>query len=215
MRVPSLRSSGEFGTPKETSGETASPTRIQAINGAQVRKKAYARAIRQAEANGLTTYRGQRLTLRQLGATQRQSGETTKPFRRTSCGLDMLTWNCGGLSTTWTDNLSVLSEAKYCTIRLCMLVETQGKEESQFQSQDWRVLSLGSKKPNAGLLILVHSSLSRMDEIRFQHVTPGRLAHVRLPHERTHLDLIVEHQTVIRTTVCQQDNLAQRGLLLR
>ena len=76
------------------------------------------------------------------------------------------------------------------------------------------VTGLESFEPRTGLLVLMHSSLARMDTIRFQRLIPGRLAHIRIPHGRTNLDLVAVYQHVWRSQQDSKDNLAQRQQLL-
>ena len=159
---------------KEMLGETASPTRIQASNGTIIRKKGLCKSNRSRRLHCLqrpkTNAKGTR------GQFEAPPPSLPRAYKAI-CRGRFLTWNCGGLSITWTEMLSSLQQPKYATVKLRVLTETQWKEETQFQSEDWRVLNLGSKERNAGLLILMHSSLASMDAIRFQHLVPGRLAH--------------------------------------
>ena len=72
-------------------------TLIQTNNGTKVKNNAYARAMRQALANGCADYRGQRLTTKELGAVPTPLEQSERPRRGQFAGLDMLIRNCGGL----------------------------------------------------------------------------------------------------------------------
>ena len=58
---------------------------------------------------------------------QSSPGTTARNVRSRPPVRDVLTWNCGGLSTTWAEILSVLSQEKCAAVRLCVLVEMHWK----------------------------------------------------------------------------------------
>ena len=181
------------------------------------KKRALNRAIHRASQNEdqCTWYRGRRLHLRDLQAGGHASKETTEhgppsvPYResrslpdRPSPRLRLVSWNCGGLtSTLYQEVLLWLHDEEQAgrSVDILCIVETSWREEFEFQTQPvagsksrWFAVHSGGKAKE-GILCLIRSTLVPADCVRYRSLMDGRLLHVRLLL-RTPLDILCTYQ---------------------
>ena len=179
-------------------------------------KRSYQKALRQAAKTGTAFYRGKNLTLQQLGGTPAASppAKTSKPQRANlhKDEIRYLSWNAGALTTAvWEELLSLLATEPFSEVKLVVVQETHWRGSWQFSQSGWHVVSSGThKEQGAGVLIMVHSSLCKAKDIRFNEIMPGRLLHVRIPGESFSLDIISFYQFVWRSKQTLTQNQEQR-----
>ena len=179
-------------------------------------KRSYQKALRQAEKNGTAFYRGKNLTLQQLGGTpaalpteRKSKPQRAKPQKDE---IRYLSWNAGALTTAvWEELLSLLETEPFSEVKLVVVQETHWRGSWQFSKSGWHVVSSGShKEQGAGVLVMVHGSLCKAKDIRFNEVLPGRLLHVRIPGESFSLDVLSFYQYVWRSRQTLTQNQEQR-----
>ena len=179
-------------------------------------KRSYQKALRQAEKNGTAFYRGKNLTLQQLGGTpaalpteRKSKPQRAKPQKDE---IRYLSWNAGALTTAvWEELLSLLETEPFSEVKLVVVQETHWRGSWQFSKSGWHVVSSGShKEQGAGVLVMVHGSLCKAKDIRFNEILPGRLLHVRIPGESFSLDVLSFYQYVWRSRQTLTQNQEQR-----
>ena len=179
-------------------------------------KRSYQKALRQAAKTGMAFYRGKNLTLQQLGGTPAEPppAKTSKPQRANlhKDEIRYLSWNAGALTTAvWEELLSLLATEPFSEVKLVVVQETHWRGSWQFSKSGWHVVSSGThKEQGAGVLIMVHGSLCKAKDIRFNEIMPGRLLHVRIPGESFSLDIISFYQFVWRSKQTLTQNQEQR-----
>ena len=179
-------------------------------------KRSYQKALRQAETNRTAFYRGKSLTLQQLGGTPAAlpSERTSKPKRANAHKnkIRYLSWNAGALTTgVWEELLSLLETDLFSEVKIVVVQETHRRGSWQFSKSGWHVVSSGTyNEQGAGVLIMVHGSLCKAKDIRFNEILPGRLLHVRIPGESFSLDVISFYQFVWRSKQTLTQNQEQR-----
>ena len=183
-------------------------------------KRSYQKALRQAEKNGTAFYRGKSLTLQQLGGTPAalpsESARKPKRAHTHKDEIQYLSWNACALTTAvWEELLSLLETDPFSEVKIVAVQETHWRGSWQFSKSGWHVVSSGThNKQGAGVLIMVHSSLCKAKDIRFNEILPGRLLHVRIPGEKFSLDVISFYQFVWRSkqTLTQSQEQRQDAL---
>ena len=128
-----------------------------------------------------------------------------------------MSWNAGSLTTAvWEELLSILRTPPYRAVKLVAIQETHWRGSWQFSRDGWNVVSSGSLgEKGAGVLIMVHSTLCKQQEIRFNEILPGRVLHVRIPGKSFSLDAISCYRYVWRSKENLQSNKDNRSSLLR
>ena len=156
------------------------------------RKRAFKRAQIRAAQDGSTIYRGQRHDLCSLSAIRignahqharpRVRAAPSSPSPHPS--LTYVSWNCGGLNAArFTELLAWLHDPGAHGSnppRIVCVQETKWAASSEFSSGSWHCIHSGIGDSNGGVLIMVHSSLARADQLRHCEVIAGRVLHVRL-----------------------------------
>ena len=107
--------------------------------------------------------------------------------------------------------LSLLETDPFSEVKLVVVQETHWRGSWQFSKSGWHVVSSGThNEQGAGVLIMVHGSLCKAKDIRFNEILPGRLLHVRIPGEKFSLDVISFYQFVWRSKQTLTQNQEQR-----
>ena len=109
--------------------------------------------------------------------------------------IRIITWNCGGLnSVRFTETLAWLASIRSHTpVDIVCLQETKWRDSAEFSSDDWNCVHSGSGESQAGILFLVHKSLAPQSQLRFNHLCPGRLLHLRIETQPA-IDLLGTYQ---------------------
>ena len=171
------------------------------------RKRAYKRAVRRAQRDGSTVYRGRRLTLQQLNGishssrTEQSDSGTRRSHRRhvqAQSHIGVLSWNVGGLSNAILDEILLwLSLPANQGIRVVFLQETRWKFTSEWENDKWCLVHSGhTKQKGAGILTLISKELCAPADVRVRVLASGRALHVRVPLAKcgTSLDLLNVYQ---------------------
>ncbi|CAE7480731.1 kptA, partial [Symbiodinium necroappetens] len=131
------------------------------------------------EKNGTAFHRGKSLTLQQLGGTPTalplERSNKPKPVNFTKDEIRYLSWNAGALTTAvWEELLSLLETDAYSDVKLVVVQETHWRGSWQFSKSCWHVVSSGThNEQGAGVLIMVHRSLCKAKDVRFNEILPG------------------------------------------
>ena len=164
-------------------------------------KRAFRRACHRAVLFGRTKYKGRDLLASEIPQDQRRpcpvSRDPHKPSQsRPSTGIQVMTWNAGGLGGGVYDEL--LTHLSASTIDVAVIQESRWTECMEYTSGPWTCVHSGCKtRRHAGLLVLMHSRLVAPSQVRFEHLLKGRLLHVRVPlqsADRRHLHIIAIYQ---------------------
>ena len=180
-------------------------------------KRSYQKALRQAEKSGYASYKGKNLTFSELGGTPalaktEQKPLTKLPSRQEQNAIRYLSWNAGSLTTAvWEELLSLLETEAYSDVKLVLVQETHWRGSWKFSKAHWHIVSSGSHgEQGAGVMIMVHDSLCRAKNIRFNEVLPGRLLHVRVPGASFSIDAVSFSQYVWRSKQTVTQSQEQR-----
>ena len=199
----------EHEAPTRAKQLAAKPSGITDIRAQPVfthaRKRAYKRALVRAQAQGVTSYRGRRLTLQQLAGAQGEQTIADRTHRqRQGSHIDqprhpcVLSWNVGGLSNSILDELFLwLALPQNRCIKIVLLQETRWQFSSEWESESWYIIHAGhSKQKGAGIMTLISKDLCSAEDIRSNEAASGRVLHTRVPGAGGHssLDVINVYQ---------------------
>ena len=184
-----------------------------------VKKRAFRRARRRAEANGFTYYRNRLMTLKQLhGLACRTPVQKPKcPTADLNSRFNVVTWNCSGLS------MELFEEIKQWMainkqVHALFLQETHwGTAMLQEWSQNGLhfVQSAHPKCKQGGVMIILQEACFPKQCVRWQEILPGRILHVRC-HVAVPTDLICVYQKTQSFLASQQDEaFKQRSTVWR
>ena len=173
------------------------------------RKRALHRAVQKASnrVDQMTWYRGRHLHLRDLlQGKPRPPQPSAVPLlaeHRKGRRLRMMTYNCGGLSSTLYQEILLWLKDESAAghpIDVVCIQETGWREDFEYSTAthhrsdpQWYAIHSGGPA-KTGILCLVRSSLLPPDGIRYVALSPGRLLHIRLQFQVA-LDLLCVYQT--------------------
>ena len=192
-----------------------------------MRKRAYRRAKRRAEAKGATWYRGRWMTAQELGTTSLEQQQqtprpkpTARPFQDTwteQPRLRVRSYNVGGVTSEVYDHLHhwLLHQ---CTDDIVILQELHwgcGRHEAHWRVPGWLFyVSADERQRFSGVAVLVSERVASADQTTYCTWLPGRLLHVRCVSTKVTLDVIAGYQWVKRShSDSKQEEL--RGLFLQ
>ena len=190
----------------------------------QIRKRAYARAVRRAAQapDGSTIYRGRRCVLRDqhrlvaaLSGWHSSAPSGSRPSRRaTRERLRTVTLNVGSLDATTFDTLMQwVPTAPFEVICLQEIHFGLGKESAQWIAAGWRFLTtVDASTRFQGVALLIRESLCHAGELHFQEVVAGRLLHVRVQRPHHAIDLVGIYQHALAQDA-DKHNQRQRHIL--
>ena len=154
------------------------------------RKRSYKRAILRARRYGFTTYKGRTMDEGDLlGAYEDNRQQTSSSKRRSASSapthsessLSLFSWNCGGLSTQQDELFTWLDTQPF---QVVCLQETWYRSHMDFSTRGWQCINCGigehAQRAHAGVMILLKSSAFNMQSLRFNHVIPGHVLHVKV-----------------------------------
>ena len=204
-----------------------SATQTQLSCPANASKKSYIKACQRAARDGVAKYRGLFLKPNELGMKEVSSIKMEEiprqPAKKRSVlhklpkekfELEVLSWNIGGMTSRLFDELfSILDMPEYRKVRLVSIQETHWSTTGQFSKGNLHVVT--SSMPTgrqAGVMTLVHKSLCTLADIRAREIQAGRLQHVRLPWQNSHVHVVTGYQHVWQSTLSTEQNNQQRQL---
>ena len=170
------------------------------------RKRSFIRALNRVRLHGQTWYRGRLHTLDTLGNPRSDRGadhaatRSSRPDSQTSQhGRNQwrgLCWNAGGLSSAKLSEVELwLSEQAQqgLPIQVLAVQETHWSFSSEWRGEKYWYIHSRTGNRTGGILLMIHRSFVRDDQIRIDHVVPGRLLHVKLAFEPA-LEIITIYQ---------------------
>ena len=192
---------------------------------ANARKKSYIKACRKAAKEGVAKYRGIHLEPKELGMREVSSLhgaplDLVAPIRRRilrapqeKFELDVLSWNVGGLTSRYLDEVvSLLETQDYRRVRIVSLQETHWSTSSVFSKGNWHIVTSSVPQGRkAGVMTMLHKSMCTLSDIRAHELIPGRLHHVRLPWQNSHIHVVTGYQHVWQSHISKNENIDQRG----
>ena len=188
------------------------------------RKKSYIKACRKAASEGVAKYRGIYLSPKELGMREVSSEpgprHEEKPLRsrrilrtpKPKFELGVLSWNAGGLTSRYFDELiSLLETPEYKKIRMVSVQETHWSTSSVFSKGNWHIVTSSDPQGRrAGVMTLIHKSLCTLSDIRSVEHAQGRLHQVRIPWQNSHIHIVTGYQHVWQSKLAKDENIKQR-----
>ena len=172
----------------------------------RIRKRSFKRAIRRAQLQGETMYRGRKLVSKSpsLPVAVEQAAKANAKRR-----IRFLSWNVGGLSDLlFTELLQWLGEAGHQDVSIIILQETHWNFSGDWSTSDWHFChSTTSRKGSGGILIGVRKKLSEAQHIRWHEAEPGRILQVRCFMDEQQLDIIGVYQHALLQTAGKTDQI--------
>ena len=176
----------------------------------RIHKRSYKRAVTRAaqSQHGGTMYKGRWCTLRGLSQQYlpqaQASSASTRPARvrgpqPTGPHVRFLSLNCGGLSQDLYVELLKTLEAMpaHTQPQIVALQETHWSSDSaqQYTTGAWQVVqSHRHDNRSAGVMLLIHRSLTQHAVLSFGEPFPGRILHVRITAKGWALDCVNVYQ---------------------
>ena len=183
-------------------------------------KRAHRRACARASKQGGTWYRGKWCTFRSLGgdfipSTGRCNGKgrsrvSIKP-RASQSRLEVLTWNCGGLSVGQLDELLCHLAVARPNVAVVCLQETLWRHSNEWLTDEW--ICIHDHDPqhrHASMLTMISRKWASPEGISHKSHIPGRLLQVRFPVGDVHADVLNCYQIPWNTRTCKQTLLSKR-----
>ena len=185
---------------------------LQNSRVSQVRKRAYRRAGRRAEARGSTWYRGQLVTAQDLQSrytpaiapdplTRAHGGRQTRqslPCHRGS-RLKVATYNCGGMTA---EQYDIVCEwlSHQTDLDIVAFQETHwglGRVDATWQIPGWSfITSADPQNRYCGVAVAVSRRVASHLQITYCTWLPGRLLHVKCEGSTVTMDLLCAYQWV-------------------
>ena len=176
-----------------TTGDNASITveALRAYRAERIKKRSLHRAIRRAQANGSSTYRGRQVVPMAPALPVLESDQVKKHAER----FEVFTWNCGGLSQLLLQEVKLLLQ-RNPRIKIMILVETHHSYSNEWVDGDWTFVHSPAASPKqGGILLGIRTDFCSRDTMRWQELVPGRLLHLRcFARDLQHLDVVAVYQ---------------------
>ena len=122
-----------------------------------------------------------------------------------------LSWNASSLSTVQDELFTWLDEHPHDVV---CLQETWWKQDMELRTRGWIGVNCGTatgRRANAGVMILLRLAFIDESSIRYQHVVPGRLLHLRVDTTAGQLDVICLYQHTQAGYAMDETLRASRG----
>ena len=170
------------------------------------RKRSFIRALNRVQQHGQTWYRGRLHTAATIGNPR--TGSVDEPSMDNPCRHNVqptphaknhwrgLCWNAGGLSSAKLAEIELWlagQRQQGLTVQALAIQETHWSFTSEWKGDEYWCIHSGTGSRQGGLLLMLHRSFVGDDQIRVDHVVPGRLMHVRLSFEPA-LEIITLYQ---------------------
>ena len=204
----------QHGLGQEASYGTTRP--MQAV------KRSLLRARKRAMQHGWTFYRGQLLSLRDLGGPldapapmMPRPKACHAPSLAKGRRASLMTWNAGGLTSEIYNELVIWMQSQQLDV---VLVQgTKWKGERTWKSHGYSFIQSGAdegtKHVHCGLLTCISNRLCSFDDIAYAVIEPGRLLHVRCKLGHNSLDLVNVYQHPENQTLTRSKPMVSRGQL--
>ena len=126
--------------------------------------------------------------------------------------MEVLSWNAGGLTSRYMDELVALLEApEYQRVKIVSLQETHWATTNSFSKGSWHIVTSSIPQGRkAGVMTMVHKSLCTLSDLRARELVQGRLHQVRFPWQNSHIHVITGYQHVWQSQLTKSDNITQR-----
>ena len=177
-------------------------------------KRAYKRAVKQANRAGVATYRGKqysaealqaqryRAPIPKLSLARQAKALTPRPF------LHVTSHNIGGATTLAYDEWS--SWLSQNQPHIALLQETHWGDSSEFNQGRYHAVGSGGPERCSGLLTAIHHGIASPQQISFNEWIPGRLLHVRVRLRQQTWDIVNVYQVPWRRTCSEAVNVKNR-----
>ncbi|CAE7523463.1 unnamed protein product [Symbiodinium sp. CCMP2592] len=162
------------------------------------RKRAYRRALARAQKSpaGGVMYRGHWLTGR-ADLKDRADTKVSQAATEARPTIDVLSWNCGGLTSARYAELKQWLHMQTPQARpgITIIQETFWKSSSEWEDDLFSYVHSGTNRnKEGGLLVIISKQVCQSNLIRYDEIQPGRLLHVRLATEPcTNLLAVYQH----------------------
>ncbi|CAE6939124.1 unnamed protein product, partial [Symbiodinium sp. CCMP2592] len=165
-------------------------------------------------------YRGRWLSGQHSAAPKDRADETSPVRGPTGPGIDILSWNCGGLTST---RFAELKQWLHTTPdgqrpQIVIIQETLWKTSSEWTDSKYSYVHSGTNRnKDGGLLLMVARELCSPDKLRYDELKPGRLLHIKLAMDPS-FELIAIYQHSWRndlSTTAKDKLLTQRAAIWR
>lgn len=164
-------------------------------------KRSYRRAVKRAQRDGFTWYRGKLYDACALGTTVRALPSTgtiplphsvTPSCRELRNRVHLFSWNCGGLGRSKLEE--ILAWARPQKIQILALQEIRWDGIKEWNHEAWYLIAAGGNpRQSTGVLVAVRKTFCNIDQLSWKSVLDGRLLHVRIHHQRP-LDILNFYQ---------------------
>ena len=166
----------------------------------QAVKKTFRRARFRARRDGWTFYRGQMLSLPQLGRCAAPAYATPKPHmmmpKKKTKRASVLTWNAGGLTSEIYNDLVAWLHTQGTDIAL--IQGTRWSGERTWRTCGFSVIQsgedAGGPHMHSGLMVFVSERICSFEDLSYAPIIPGRLLHVKCKIGHNSLDLVNLYQ---------------------
>ena len=205
--------SGAAASGTNLGGDFEAVMRAEGANFSRIRKRSYKRAVRRAQLQGETMYRGRRLVSKSALLPVVEEPMVKKDKTR----IRFLSWNVGGLSDVlFTELKQWLNDTTNREISIIILQETHWNFSGDWTTEDWHFCHTTSgKKGSGGILVGIRREFADPVHIRWHEAVPGRLLQVRCFLGQQQVDILGFYQHTLLQTAGETDKIfEQRRKLL-
>ena len=178
----------------------------------RIQKRSYKRALRRAQTEGSTMYRGRRRSRAVHLPCDSSVPGSVKPSKRSR--LEVITWNVDGLSDI------LYAEIKHwlnnnCTADILMLQETHWNFTGEWSESGWNFChSSSGRRGSGGVLVAVRESSFPAALVKWQEVAPGHMLHLRGECGLQQVDVLCVYQHALTLKDQNESGVMKKRALL-